>query len=86
MNANAVAISALLLGAGLMGASAAHAAVTPDPYGSAHGTVQAATRTSAVAPIQLADGGKGGDKYLSGKAGGAKGIGGTQKDSKKGGK
>lgn len=83
MNANAIALSALLLGAGLFGSSSAQAVMTPDQYGSAHGPAQAATGKPAAALIQLADGGKGGDKYLSGKAGGAKGIGG-QKGKKDG--
>jgi hypothetical protein len=84
MKANAISLSALLLGAGLLGASNAQAMTTIGEYGSAHDAPQAAIGSPATAPIQLADGGKLADKYMAGKAGGAKGIG-SQKD-KKGGK
>ncbi len=84
MTANAIALSALLLGAGMVGSPSAQAAMTSDPYGSPHTPAQVASENPAAAPIQLADGGKLGDKYMSGKSGGAKGIG-SQKD-KKGGK
>jgi hypothetical protein len=81
MYANVIALSALLLGAGLLGASSAQAA-TPDS--SVVGPAQPASEHSAAALIRLADGGKLADKYMAGKAGGAKGIG-SQK-GKKGGK
>jgi hypothetical protein len=84
MTANAIALSVLLLGAGMVGSPTAQAAMTGDPYGAAHSLAQVASEQPVAAPIRVADGGKLGDKYMSGKSGGAKGIG-SQKD-KKGGK
>jgi hypothetical protein len=83
MHANVIALSALLLGAGMLGASSAQAVMTPDPYGSIVASAQPASEQPAAAFIQLADGGKLGDKYMAGKAGGAKGIG-SQKGKKEG--
>lgn len=84
MHANAIALSALLLGAGLLGASSAQAVMTPD-QGSIVGPAPASSEPPAAALIQLAEGHKGGDKYMSGKAGGRHGVGGTA-GGKKGGK
>jgi hypothetical protein len=74
MRAITIALSALLIAAGLPGSAGAQAAVTQD-Y-SAH-SVPAATEMPSVV-IRLADGAKGGDKYMSGKAGGRYGIGGSE--------
>ena len=85
MHANAIALSALLLGAGLLGPPSAQAGLAADEHGSA----QTATVNSTAGAFQLADGGKLGDKYMSGKAGGRYGIGGTaggKKPRKNGGK
>jgi hypothetical protein len=77
MHANAIALSALLLGTGLLGSATAQAVTTDGEYGSAH-PAQAAREQPAAPLIQLADGGKLADKYMAGKAGGAKGIGGQK--------
>jgi hypothetical protein len=85
MYANAIALSALLLGTGLLGPASAQAGLTAGEYGSA----QTAPANSAAGVIRLAAGGKLGDKYMSGKAGGRYGIGGTaggKKARKDGGK
>jgi hypothetical protein len=85
MYANAIALSALLLGAGLLGTPSAQAGLAAG----GHGSVQTAAVTSTAGVIQLAAGGKLGDKYMSGKAGGRYGIGGTaggKKARKNGGK
>jgi hypothetical protein len=63
MHANAIALSALLLGAGLLGASSAQAVMTPD-QGSIVGPAPASSEPPAAALIQLAEGHKGGDKYV----------------------
>lgn len=73
MYANAIVLSALLLGTGLLGPPSAQAGLTPGDYAAA----QTATADSTAGVIQLAAGGKLGDKYMSGKAGGRYGIGGT---------
>ena len=74
MRANTFALCALLIAAGLLSSAGARAATTQG-Y-SAHSLLAATEISSAV--IRLADGGKGGDKYLSGKAGGRYGIGGSE--------
>ena len=81
MYANVIALSGLLLGAGLLSASGAQAGLTSDS--SIVGTVQPASEQPAAPLTQLADGGKLADKYMAGKAGGAKGIG-TDKGKKDG--
>jgi hypothetical protein len=83
MHANVIALPALLLGAGLLAASSAQAVVTPGSYVSVVDPAQPANQQPAAAVIRLADGGKLGDKYMAGKAGGAKGIG-SQKGKKDG--
>jgi hypothetical protein len=80
MYANALALSALLLGAGLLGPSSAQAGLVAGEYGSA----QTAPASSTAGVIQLAAGGKLGDKYMSGKAGGRYGVGGTAGGKKAG--
>jgi hypothetical protein len=84
MQANAIALSALLLGGGLLAASNAQAVTACLPFGTADESTHAAVGR-ADALIQLADGGKLADKYMAGKAGGAKGIGSdkSKKDGKK---
>ncbi len=79
MYANAIALSVLLLAAGPPDSSAAGIqrwdAFATDPV--------AAAGTSADAWIQLAAGGKLGDKYMAGRAGGRYGIGGPEAQKKK---
>ena len=74
MRANTIALSALLIAAGLPSSAGARSAATQG-Y-SAH-SVPAATKIPSGV-IRLADGAKGGDKYMSGKAGGRFGIGGSE--------
>jgi hypothetical protein len=74
MRAITIALSALLIAAGLLGSAGARAAATQG-Y-SAHSVPATTEMPSPV--IRLADGAKGGDKYMSGKAGGRYGIGGSE--------
>lgn len=82
MRTNAMALSALLLGAGLLSSAGAQAAIT---HGSSAGPAPTATGVPPGA-TKLTDGAKAGDKYLSGKAGGRYGIGGTERDKAQGSK
>jgi hypothetical protein len=81
MRTRAIALPTLLLGAGLL-SSAAQAAVT---QGHSAAVAPAATEAPSGV-IRLADGAKGGDKYMSGKAGGRYGVGGTERDKAQGSK
>jgi len=72
-----IALSVLLLGAGLPDPAGSSAVMSPDRYMSAAGTNQTVAGKPGEGSILLAAGGKGGEKYLSGKAGGRYGIGGT---------
>ena len=74
MRAIAVALSTLLLGAGLLSSAGAQAATT---QGCSRDSLPAATKIPSGV-IQLAEGGKLGDRYLAGRAGGRYGIGGTE--------
>jgi hypothetical protein len=71
MYANAIAVSVLLLAAGIDSRDAPVVAPV------------AAAGTSADAWIQLAAGGKLGEKYMAGRAGGRYGIGGPEAEKKK---
>jgi hypothetical protein len=80
MRANTIALSALLLSAGLLSSVGTQAAITRvssvDP-------VPAATRAPSDT-MQFADGGKLNDKYMVGKSGGATGVGTKSAKSKSG--
>lgn len=71
----AIALSPLLLSVGLLSSAAAQAAPTPG-YSSA--PIPPATGTLPGGAVQLAAGAKGGDKFMSGRAGGRYGIGGAE--------
>lgn len=62
--------AALLLGVGLVGSAAARTGAMAD-------RVPATTKPPSGV-VRLADGAKGGDKYMSGRAGGRYGIGGSE--------
>jgi hypothetical protein len=81
MHAIVIALSGVLLGAGLLSASDAQARLPSDS--SIAGAAQPASEQQVAPLLQLADGGKLADKYMAGKAGGAKGIGTNKKDGKK---
>ena len=74
MRANTIALSALLIAAGLLSSNGARAAAVQGyPTHSAPATTEMPS-----AAIRLAAGAKGGDKYMSGRAGGRYGIGGSE--------
>jgi hypothetical protein len=79
MRANAITLSILLIGAGLLSSASAQATATQGCSGDP---------APAATPVgnQVADGAKAGDKYMSGKAGGRYGIGGTERDKAQGSK
>jgi hypothetical protein len=78
MRANTIALSALLLGAGLLGSVGAEATATqgysPDP-------VLAVTGVPSDT-LQLADGGKLNDRHRAGRTGGANGLGAQSRSGK----
>jgi hypothetical protein len=71
--AMATTLAVLLFGIGLLGSAGARAAT----QGCLADPVAAVTKPPSGV-IQFADGGKGGDKYMSGRAGGRYGIGGSE--------
>jgi hypothetical protein len=78
MRANAITLSILLIGAGLLSSAGAQATATQRYSGD--------PAPAATVANQVADGAKAGDKYMSGKAGGRYGIGGTERDKAQGSK
>ena len=76
MRANIIALSALLIGSGLLATAGAEAAFSGNP--GATTTAAAATQQPAGAAIQLAFGNGLGEKYMAGKSGGRYGVGGTE--------
>ncbi|MGE0120250.1 MAG: hypothetical protein AB7S71_22545 [Dongiaceae bacterium] len=80
MTASVIVLSTLAtIGAGVLASTDGPATAA----GARHDLAYEAPADAAGAFIQLADGGKGGDKYMSGKAGGRYGIAGG-KDGKQG--
>ena len=74
MRANTISLSALLIAAGLLSSAGARAATTQGYW--AHAVPATTNIPSGV--IQLAAGNKAGEKYMSGRAGGRYGIGGSE--------
>ena len=78
MRANAITLSILLIGAGLLSSASAQATAT---QGYSAAPVLATTRIPSDT-IQLAAGNKAGDHYMAGRAGGRYGVGGSEPQAK----